>query len=136
MIERAKFTAKRTVRILQETDRSSVAEVAKRHGVSERSIYIWRKKFGDVVTQRRACELMDLTRLGLVYECRMSIKDGPIIEAMRAKWAQNSRYGARRVRTFLHCDGICWDEIVRQGSGLLCGRCERPLRSPRNAAPR
>ncbi|MBU3627242.1 transposase [Polynucleobacter sp. JS-Safj-400b-B2] len=35
---------------MQEADRSPIAEVAKRHGVSEPSIYIWRKKFGDLGT--------------------------------------------------------------------------------------
>jgi putative transposase len=38
------------VRILQEADKGAVAEVAKCHGVSERSIYAWRKKFGDLGT--------------------------------------------------------------------------------------
>jgi putative transposase len=33
---------------LQEADKSPVVEVAKRHGVSEPSIYAWRKKFGDM----------------------------------------------------------------------------------------
>jgi putative transposase len=32
------------VRILRETDRDSVAVVAKRHGVSDATIYIWRKE--------------------------------------------------------------------------------------------
>ena len=36
------------VRILRETDKDSVAVVAKRHGVSDASIYIWRKKFGQL----------------------------------------------------------------------------------------
>jgi putative transposase len=33
---------------LQEADQSPVVEVVKRHGVSEPSIYAWRKKFGDL----------------------------------------------------------------------------------------
>jgi putative transposase len=36
--------------MLQEADKDPVAEVAKRHGVSEPSIYAWRKKFGDLGT--------------------------------------------------------------------------------------
>jgi putative transposase len=31
---------------LQEADRLPIAEVAKRHGVSENFLYSWRKKFG------------------------------------------------------------------------------------------
>jgi putative transposase len=47
-MKRARFTDERIVRILQEVDRAPVAEVAKRHGVSEPSIYAWRKEFGDM----------------------------------------------------------------------------------------
>lgn len=41
-----RFTDEEIVRILRETDKSSVAEVAKRHSVSEASIYAWKKRFG------------------------------------------------------------------------------------------
>ena len=34
------------VKILRETDKTAVAEVAKRHGVSDVTIYAWRKRFG------------------------------------------------------------------------------------------
>ena len=47
-MKRSRFTDEQIVRILQEADKDPVAEVAKRHGVSEPSIYAWRKKFGDM----------------------------------------------------------------------------------------
>jgi putative transposase len=34
------------VAIIREADREQVAVVAKRHGVSEQTIYTWRKRFG------------------------------------------------------------------------------------------
>jgi putative transposase len=34
------------VAIVREADRESVAAVSKRHGVSEQTIYTWRKRFG------------------------------------------------------------------------------------------
>jgi len=49
-MKRARFTDEQIIRILQEADKSPVVEVAKRHGVSESSIYAWRKKFGDMGT--------------------------------------------------------------------------------------
>jgi hypothetical protein len=49
-MKRERLTDVRIVRILQEADRAPVAEVAKRQGVSEPSIYAWRKKFGDMGT--------------------------------------------------------------------------------------
>jgi transposase-like protein len=34
------------VAIIREADRDPVAAVAKRHGISEQTIYTWRKRFG------------------------------------------------------------------------------------------
>ena len=34
------------VKILREADKAPVAEVAKKHGVSEQSLYVWRRRFG------------------------------------------------------------------------------------------
>ncbi len=49
-MKRARFTDEQIVRILRKADPTPVVEVAKRHGVSEPSIYAWRKKFGNLGT--------------------------------------------------------------------------------------
>lgn len=36
------------VKILREADRSPVAEVARKHGVSEQTLYLWRKRYGQL----------------------------------------------------------------------------------------
>ena len=42
----ARFTEEQMVAIIREADREPVAVVAKRHGISEQTIYVWRKRFG------------------------------------------------------------------------------------------
>ena len=49
-MKQGRFSNEQIVRILRETYQDSVAVVAKRHGVSDATIYIWRKKFGQLDT--------------------------------------------------------------------------------------
>ena len=49
-MKRGQFSDEQIVRILRETDKDTIVEVAKRHGVSEPMMYAWRKKFGDLQT--------------------------------------------------------------------------------------
>lgn len=46
-MKKSRYSEEQIVRILRETDKEPVAEVAKRHGVSEQSIYGWRKRYGE-----------------------------------------------------------------------------------------
>ena len=47
-MNKIRYNEEQIVRILRETDRDSVAEVAKRHGVSVPSIYAWQKRYGEL----------------------------------------------------------------------------------------
>lgn len=47
-MKRARYSDDQMVRILREADQMPVAQVAKKHGVSEATIYAWRKKYGEL----------------------------------------------------------------------------------------
>ena len=45
-MRKSRFSDEQIVAILRETDRDTTSAVAKRHGVSEQTVYTWRKRFG------------------------------------------------------------------------------------------
>jgi putative transposase len=47
-MKKARYSDDQMVRILREADKTPVAQVAKKHGVSEATIYAWRKRFGEL----------------------------------------------------------------------------------------
>jgi putative transposase len=47
-MKKTRFSEEQMVKILREADKTPVSEVAKRHGVSDVTIYAWRKRYGQL----------------------------------------------------------------------------------------
>ena len=77
-MRKSRFSEEQMVAIVREADRDQVGSVARRHGLSEQTIYTWRKHFGglqaDDVRRLKRIELENARLKKLVAERDLEIE--------------------------------------------------------------
>ncbi|WP_374619471.1 transposase [Pandoraea sp.] len=93
-MKKSRYSDEQIVRILREADRDTIPEVAKRNGVSEASIYAWRKRFGEMVSddvkRLKALEAENVRLKKLVADQALDIQILKEIGAKVSAWIQTA----------------------------------------------
>ena len=88
VVKKTRFSEEQMVKILREADKAPVVEVAKRYGISDQTIYLWRKRFGGLepvdVKRLRSLEAENARLKKLVAERDLEIE--VMKEVAAKKW--------------------------------------------------
>ncbi len=88
-MKKSQFSEEQMVTILREADRTTVAEAAKKHKVSDATIYAWRKHFGQMeaadVKRLKALELENSRLKKLLAERDLDLEI--LTEINAKKWS-------------------------------------------------
>ena len=125
-MRKGRFSEEQMVAIIREADRDPVAAVAKRHGISEQTIYTWRKRFGGLqasdVKRLRQLEVENGRLNGPID--RKARKDNEEKQRCTVKGAKEDDPTVDRRRCCCQCETASqqWGNLS-QGMQRVCLRC-------------
>ncbi len=99
-MKKTRFTDEQIVRIVQESRAESAPDVARKYGVSEQTLYNWRKRFGDMAPSQVA-ELKRLAQENARLKRLVADRDLEI-EVMKEITAKNATRAFNCLKTQRH----------------------------------
>ena len=100
-MKKTRFSEQQRVKILREADMAPVVEVARKHGISDQTIYLWRKRFGKLepvdVKRLRQLEQENAKLKKLVAERDLEIEVMKEVAAKNGECTRSAQTGRVRV---------------------------------------
>jgi transposase-like protein len=92
-MKQSRFSEEQMVKILPEADKHPVAQVVKKHAVSEQTIYAWRKRLlASLLAGPPACSLRRLLLLCCLVDFERTYALGPVVRCASVSFTMVSHH--------------------------------------------
>ena len=99
-MKKVRFTEEQMVTILREADKSTVAEVARKHKISEQTIYVWKRRFG-TLQSADVKRLRELETENAKLKRQVETLRTVLVECLKVLSARNKKKLPAKIREIL-----------------------------------